>query len=41
MVKGRARNFWRFSRNEIWKNIDCLVLNSIFDLGGSRLFEKD
>ena len=34
MVKGRARKFWRFSRNEFWKNIGCLVSAPNFGLGG-------
>ena len=40
VVKGRARIFWRFSINEFWKNIGCLVSYSTFGLGGSRLWEK-
>ena len=36
--------FWklrRFSRNELWKNIECLLSAPTFGLGGSRLWEKD
>ena len=40
MVNVRARKFWRFSSNEFWKNIDCLVSAPTFGLGGSRMWEK-
>ena len=36
--------FWkprRFSRNEFWKNIGCLLSAPTFGLGGSILWEKD
>ena len=25
---------WRFSNNEYWKNIGCLILDPIFGVGG-------
>ena len=31
----------RFSSNEFWKNIGCLVSAPTFGLGGSRLWEKE
>ena len=31
----------RFSRNEFWKNIGCIISAHTFGLGGSRLWEKD
>ena len=37
MVKGKARKFWRFSSNEFWKNIGCLVSGYTFSIGGSSL----
>ena len=40
MVKVRARKFWRFSSNEFWKNVGCLVSAPTFGLVGSRLTEK-
>ena len=36
--------FWklrRFSRNELWKNIGCLLSAPTFSLWGSILWEKD
>ena len=38
---GKFRKLWRFSRNELWKNIGCLLSEPIFCLGGLRLWEKD
>ena len=38
---GRFRKLWRFSRNEFWKNIGCLLSAHTFGLGGLRLREKD
>ena len=40
MVKGRIWKVWKFSSNEFWKNICCLVLVTTFGIGGSRLWEK-
>ena len=37
----RYRKVRRFSRNEFWKNIGCLVSAPTFGLGGSRLWEKE
>ena len=37
----RYRKFHRFSSNEFWKNIDCLVSAPTFGLGGSRIWEKE
>ena len=34
---GRFWKFQRFSRNEFWKIIGCLLSAPTFDLGGSRL----
>ena len=36
-VNVRYRKFRRFSSNEFWKNIGCLVSVHTFGLGGSRL----
>ena len=41
MVNGRAQKGRRFSRNEFWNNIGCLVSSLTFGLGGSRLWEKE
>ena len=40
MVNGRYRQVWRFSSNEFWKNIGCLISAPTFGFGGSRLWEK-
>ena len=37
----RYRKICRFSSNEFWKNIGCLVSAPTFGLGGSRLWEKE
>ena len=37
----RYRKVRRFSGNEFWKNIGCLVSAPTFGLGGSRLWEKE
>ena len=37
----RYRKVFRFSSNEFWDNIGCLVLAPTFGLGGSRLWEKE
>ena len=37
----RYRKVRRFSSNELWKNIGCLVSASTFGLGGLRLWEKE
>ena len=34
------RKVRRFSGNEFWKNIGCLISAPTFGLGGSRLWEK-
>ena len=41
MVKGNASKIRRFSSNEFWKNIGCLILDPTFGLGGLRLWEKE
>ena len=41
MGKLRIIKVWRFSSNELWKNIVCLIFAPIFDLGGSRLWDKE
>ena len=41
MMNVQYRKIWRFSRNEFWKNIGCLVSAPTFGLGGSRLWEKE
>ena len=41
MVNGRYQIVWRFSSNEFWKNIGCLVSALTFGIGGSRLWEKE
>ena len=38
--KVRIRKFRRFSRNELWKNIGCLIRDPAFGLGGLRLRKK-
>ena len=37
----RYRKVCRFSSNEFWRNISCLVSAPTFGLGGSRLWEKE
>ena len=37
----RYRKVRRFSSNEFWKNIGCLVSAPTFGLGGLRLWEKE
>ena len=37
----RYRKIRRFSNNESWENIGCLVPAATFGLGGSRLWEKE
>ena len=43
LVKGNVRyqKFDRFSSNEFWKNIGCLVSESSFGLDGLRPWEKE
>ena len=41
MVNERARKVWRFSSNEFWKNVGCLVLDPTFGLHGSRMWGKE
>ena len=38
---GTFRKLWRFSRNEFWKNIGCLLSALTIGLGGLRLWDKD
>ena len=40
IVNGCHRKIWRFSSNEFWKNIGCLVSDPNFSLGGLRMWEK-
>ena len=44
MVKGRIRKFWKFSSNEFWKNIGCLISDPTFVNGdhgfGSNISNK-
>ena len=37
----RYRKIRRFSSNDFWKNIGCLISAPTFGLGGSRLWEKE
>ena len=37
MVDEGSRKFWRFSSNEFWKNLGCLVSAPTFGIGGSGL----
>ena len=41
MVNVQARKVRRFSSNEFWKNIGCLVSDHNFGFGGSRLWVKE
>ena len=40
-VKGQAWKVWRFSSNEFWNNIGCLVSAPTFGIGVLRMWEKD
>ena len=40
MVNGRYQKVRRFSSNEFWENIGCLVSATNFDIVGSRMWEK-
>ena len=40
MVNGRYQNIWRFSSNEFWKIVGCLVLAFTFGLGGVEIVRK-
>ena len=40
MANGWYQNVWRFSSNEFWKNIGCLVSDPIFGLWGSSIWKK-
>ena len=40
MVKRRSRKVRRFSSNEFWRNIGCLILAPTFGLGGKILWKK-
>ena len=35
------RKVCQFSRNGFWKNIGCPISDPTFDLGGSRLWNKE
>ena len=37
----RYRKICRFSSNEFWKNIGCLVSDPTFGIGGAILWEKE
>ena len=37
----RYQKVCRFYRNELWKNIGCLVSDPTFGLGGLRLWDKE
>ena len=41
--KGNVRycKVHRFSSNEFWKNIGCLVSAHTFGIGGSRMWDKE
>ena len=43
LVKGNGwyRKVRRFSSNEFWKNVGCLISDPIFGLGGSSLWDKE
>ena len=41
MEKGRAQKFRRFSSNEFWKNIGCLISAPTFGIGGYRMWDKE
>ena len=40
MVNGWDQKVHRFSSNECWSNIGCLVLDPTLGIGGSRVWEK-
>ena len=40
MVNGRALRVWRYSSNEVWNKIGCLVSAPTFGIGELRLWEK-
>ena len=37
----RFQKLCRFSRNEFWKSVGCLLSAPTFVIGGSKLWEKD
>ena len=41
MGRGSIRKFRKFSRNEYWNNIGCLILTPTFVVGWSKLWEKE
>ena len=41
MANAWYQKVWRFSSNEFWTNIGCLVSDPNFGLGGSRPWEKE
>ena len=41
MVNGRALKIQRFSSNEFWKNIGCLVSDPTFGLGGYMMWDNE
>ena len=38
---GQFQKLRQLSRNELWKNIGCLMSAPTFGLGGSRMWEKN
>ena len=36
MVKGKIMKVWRFPRNNVLRNIDCLILAPTFGSGGIK-----
>ena len=41
MVNGRALKIQRFSSNEFWKNIGCLVSDPTFGIGGYMMWDNE
>ena len=41
MMNVQYRKIWRFSRNEFWKNIGCLVSAPSLGLGGLNIWDKE
>ena len=41
MVNVQDWKFWRFSSNEFWTNVVCLVLDPNFGLGGLIIWYKE
>ena len=40
-VNGRYRNIRRFSSNQFWKNIGCIISAPSFGLGGLIMWDKE